>query len=184
MHWNSELEGVQTRVSWLDMKPLRRLYDGGFMVVLHDMNPNDHSQILPISHMKVYLIILCRPFMIRPKSLCKTFKPWLSLTIWKTGVKCWQLLKKTHVFKDSDQILWSDVVVISFYHFMVKLKNLPKRHLNWDRQKVLLSRYDFGSKSISGSNLTLFGVGGWTAGFKHIMPPLPHVIVSAIRYNV
>jgi len=81
MHWNSELEGVQTPVSRLDMKPLRRLYDGGFIVVLHDMNPNDHSQILPISHMKVYLIILYRPFMIRPKSLCKTFKPWLSLTI-------------------------------------------------------------------------------------------------------
>jgi hypothetical protein len=51
-----ELEGVQTPVSGLDMKPPRRLYDGGFMVVLHDMNPSDHSQILPISHMKVYLI--------------------------------------------------------------------------------------------------------------------------------
>jgi hypothetical protein len=47
---------VQTPESRLDTKPPRRLSNGGFMVVLHDMNPNDHSQILPISHMKVYLI--------------------------------------------------------------------------------------------------------------------------------
>ena len=63
---------------------------------------------------------------------------------------------------------------------VVKLKNLPKRHLNKDGQKVLLLRCDFGSKSVSGSNLTLFGLG---AEFKHL-PPLPHVIVSATRYNV
>jgi len=52
--WFSRTSDASDASSELDMEPSRKLYDGGFMVVLQD--PNDHSQILPISHMRVYLI--------------------------------------------------------------------------------------------------------------------------------
>ena len=129
------------------------------------------------------------PFMMPPRSLCKTFKPTLSLTFWITGVKSWQLLRKTHVLsinmfwklKDSDQVVWLDVVVkiISFF-------------LSFDREIEKSSNTAFEQRLTKSA---AFEVWLWVqkcewvkfleleAEFKK-MPPLPHVIVSATRYNV
>jgi len=194
------IQGQSSAESGLDTKPPRRLYEDGFMVVLHDMNPNDHSQILPISHMMVYLISLhlrwCSfggPFMIRPKSLCKTFKPALSLTIWTTGVKCWQLLRKTDVLcinmfcklKDSDDYdLWLDVVVmiISFFFFFWSWNWQIFQSGIWKKmdKKCCFRGVILGPKVQVGQIWPFFGL---EAEFGHL-PPLPHVIVSATRYNV
>ena len=73
--------GCKMCAASFDVKPPRRLY--GLMVVLDQLN--DHSQILPISHMTVYLIFSdALPWTFRNALMpWKNFKPWLSLTFQK-----------------------------------------------------------------------------------------------------
>ena len=63
--------GCKMCVASFDVKPPRRLY--GLMVVLDQLN--DHSQILPISHMTVYLIFSDA----LPWTFRNALKPWKKL---------------------------------------------------------------------------------------------------------